>query len=192
MIKKFFFSLLLFFAFPTLAIASIGVGVATGKIEVTEKLKPGIVYKIPAVTVVNTGTEPSDYSIDIAYNETQSELKPDKKWFSFSPVNFHLDPQQVQKVDITLTVPLKVTPGKYFSYIEGFPVRQPGAGSVVGVAAASKLYFEVIPANVFEGIYYRLVSLWRAYLPWTNIGVGVLAGVIAIVIFRRFFKIEKK
>ena len=191
--KKILFLLLLFIIFPfNLAAGSIGVGVGTGKIEVTEKLKPGIVYKLPAITVLNTGETPSDYSIAISYNENQTELKPDKSWFSFVPMDFYLDPGGAQKVDITMTIPLKVVPGKYFAYIEGFPVRQPGTGSVVGVAAASKLYFEIVPTNPIMGMYYRIVSLLKFYSPWPERIVGILAGIVVIMIFGRFFKIEKK
>lgn len=190
MIKKLLLSLLSIFLFPTIVLASIGVGVGTGKIEVTEKLKPGIVYKLPSVTVLNTGDTPSNYSIDIAYNETQSELKPDKSWFTFSPLNFHLDPGGVQKVDITLTVPLKITPGKYFAYIEGFPVRVPGIGSVVGVAAASKLYFEVVTSNPIAGLYYRIISLAKFYSPWPERIFGILGVIIVLYFIKRFLRIE--
>ncbi len=189
--KKILFLLLLFIIFPgSLLASSIGVGVGTGKIGVTEKLKPGIIYKLPSVTVLNTGDTPSDYSIDIAYNETQTELKPDQSWFSFSPEVFHLDPGGVQNVEITLTLPLKVEPGKYFAYIEGFPVRQAGSGSVVGVAAASKLYFEVVPSSMVLGVYYRGVSLLKYYSPWPERILGVLGVLVLLYFIKKFVKIE--
>lgn len=190
MIRKFFLAVFLFLISTSIANAAVGVGVGTGKIEVTEKLKSGIVYKIPPVTVLNTGDESANYSVDIAYNENQNELKPDAKWFSFSPLSFHLDPGQVQIINVTLTLPLKVTPGKYFAYIEGFPVKKDGVGTTVGVAAASKLYFEVVPTNTFYGFYYRIVSLLKVYEPWPlriAVGLFILAFLLTA---KKFLNIE--
>ena len=42
-------------AFPFLVYAKLGVGVATGKIVVEDKLRPGMIYNLPALTVLNTG-----------------------------------------------------------------------------------------------------------------------------------------
>ncbi len=191
MFKKFLLAAFLLFTFPSLVYATIGVGVGTGKINVTEKLHAGIVYKLPSVTIINTGNEPADYSIDVAYLEKQVEMKPDKDWFSFDPLTFHLDAGQTQKVNITLTLPLKVIPGKYFAYLEGFPTKKAGGGqTTIGVAAASKLYFEVAPSNIFEGIYYRVLSLWKNNQPYSNIAGGIVIAAVVIVLFRRFFSFE--
>ncbi len=60
--RKIFLLCLLIFLFPTgVVFARIGVGVGTGKITIDENLKPGIIYKLPPLTVVNTGDEASDY-----------------------------------------------------------------------------------------------------------------------------------
>jgi hypothetical protein len=191
MFKKFLLAAFLLFIFPSVVLATIGVGVGTGKIVVTEKLHAGIVYKLPSLTVVNTGDEPANYSVDVAYMEKQEEAKPDKSWFSFDPLTFHLDPGQTQSVDITLTLPLKVVPDQYFAYLEGFPAKGSGGGqTTIGVAAAAKLYFEIVPSNFFEGVYYRVLSLWKNNQPYTNIAGGVLVAVIAVVLFRRFFNFE--
>ena len=54
-------------------IAWIGVGVGTGKIQVTEKLKPGQIYILPSISVLNTGDEKGNYKVSIAYHEKQPE-----------------------------------------------------------------------------------------------------------------------
>ncbi len=191
MLKKISLSAFLLFMFPSIALATIGVGVGTGKIVVTEKLHAGIVYKLPSLTVINTGDETAEYSADVAFMEKQPEMKPDKSWFSFEPLNFNLEPGQVQKVEITLTLPLKVVPGKYFAFLEGFPTKKASGGqTTIGIAAASKLYFEITPSNIFQGVYYRVLSLWKNNQPYSNFLGGSVVAVIVIILFRKFLRIE--
>ncbi len=64
-----FFLLTIFLSFFSQTLAQIGVGVGVGKIQVDEKLKPGMIYQLPSFTVLNTGGEPSDYEISIQYHE---------------------------------------------------------------------------------------------------------------------------
>ena len=142
--KKLIFALILFgLFFPSTALATIGVGIGTGKIQVNDKLKPGIIYQLPAVTVINNGDEPSDYEVAVAYNEKQTQLRPPMDWFIFSPQKFHLNPKKAQQVDIKLNLPVSgVTPGDYFAYLEARPVIVSKTGTTsINVAAASKLIF---------------------------------------------------
>ena len=176
-------------------LAKIGVGVATGKIVVDEILRPGTVYHLPPLNVVNTGDETSTYGVDVAYNEHQVEGKPPAGWFTFTPKSFSLTPGGTQTVTITLTVPVKSVPGKYFAYLEAFPEKKTSAGeSSVGIAAATKLYFQTAPGNLFEGVYYRALSLWRDYFPWDAIIGGAVAGIALVTfILKHFtFTIAKK
>jgi len=57
----------------------------------------------------------------------------------------------------------------------------------VGVAVASKLFFTVAPANIFQAISYRISSFFSTYAPWSWVGLGVLALIIMLVLVRRFF-----
>jgi len=180
--KKVFFLLFFFFflVFPPFALAKIGVGVGTGKIQVDEKLKPGIIYKLPDLTVLNTGDEPSEYEVSIAYHQAQPQLRPQQDWFGFSPQKFPLEPGEVKIVTIKLNLPLRMEPGDYFAYLEAHPAKKADSGgTTVGVAAAAKLYFTVEPANFFQGLYYRLASFWRLNQPWSN-RVAVAVAVIII------------
>lgn len=183
---------LLFVLFtPLVAFARIGVGVGTGKIVVEQKLKPGIIYQLPPLTVVNTGDEPSDYGVGISYFQNQKQLMPDEGWFIFSPKTFHLDPGKVQVVDIKLNLPVNAKPGDYFAYVEGHPAKKVKSGvTSIGVAAAAKLYFTVVPANLFQAIYYKVTSFWTLYQPWTN-GAAILIGIVALILLmNRFLHIE--
>lgn len=173
------------------AFAKIGVGVATGKIKVTEKLKPGIIYRLPLLTVVNTGDTPSDYAVSVAYQTDQPEFSPKADWFIFSPQKFHLDPGKVQAVDIKLNLPLSVQPGDYFAYLEAEPFLKAQQGRTsIGIAAAAMLYFTVAPANIFMAIYYKIISFWNIYAPWPQRFTILVAIMIAILLARKHLNVQ--
>ncbi|MGB9743189.1 MAG: hypothetical protein ACPLW9_00505 [Minisyncoccales bacterium] len=181
---------------PMVVFGRIGVGVGVGKIQVDKPLKAGMIYDLPSLPVLNTGDEPGEYGVSLEYHEGQETnpemgLKPAKEWFSFEPTSFHLEPGQVQQVKITLTLPTKTVPGNYFAYLEGHPVKKAESGQTrVGVAAAAKLYFTVAPANIFQGIYYRFISLYRKYHPWDTIILVLIVLAIAIRLIGKRFKIQ--
>jgi len=193
--KKLFILLSFIFVFVTFfsntSFARIGVGVNTGKIQVNEKLKSGMIYKLPPITVINTGDEPAEYGTSVAYHQDQPELRPKQDWFIFTPQKFHLDPGKGQLVEIKINLPIRTEPGNYFAYLEGHPIATVKKGNtVLGVAAASKLYFTVVPANIFYGIYYKIVSFFSVYSPWPQrvlLGLGII---IMLVLFKKFFNIQ--
>lgn len=177
--------------FPSLVAATLGVGVGTGKIEVKDKLKPGVIYELPPLTVLNTGTETADYGVDVAYHEKQTQLRPPKNWFEFSPETFRLEPAKAQIVKIRLDLPLKAEPGDYFAYLEGHPIRAAKNGNTsIGVAAAAKLYFTVVPANLGQAVFYKAASLWKIYSPWPQRFLLLLAAGGAYLIAKRYFNIQ--
>ncbi|MSR85551.1 hypothetical protein EXS71_03930 [Candidatus Uhrbacteria bacterium] len=189
--KKFLLVLMVFLLFPLTTFASIGVGVGTGKIQIDEYLKPGGIYELPAIVVLNTGDEPSEYGMSIEYFEKQPEMKPDHTWFDFTPATFHLDPAKAISVSTILHLPVRTAPGKYFAFVEAHPVKKDVAGqATIGVAAAAKLYFTVAPANIWEGFYYRASSFIVRSSPWSYIVGGVIALAILILIIRRFVSLN--
>lgn len=199
--KKFiitFAVIIIILILPFAAFGNIGVGVGTGKILVDEPLKPGLIHTIPSLIVVNTGDEPADYSVSIDYRGNQPELKPNKEWFSFEPLQFALEPGQSQIVQIKLTLPIKTNPGDYFAYLEAYPIKKTIAsgGATIGVVAAAKLYFTVAPANIWQGIAYRISSFLRMYSPWSWVVLALIAAAAIIIvlktIFKKFLKIQIK
>lgn len=172
--------------------AAVGVGVGTGKIFVEDKLHPGMLYELPSLAVINTGDVAADYGVGIAYHEGQEQLKPLEDWFSFKPETFHLQPGEIKNVTVTLAVPLKVEPGEYFTYLEGFPVKAAStAGETsISIAAAAKLYFTVEPASVLQGIYYRIKSFWIGNQPYTNIVLGIFVCLFVIKYIREHLNIN--
>ena len=78
-------------------------------------------------------------------------------------------------------------PGDYFAFLQGRPLQKTETGMTsIGVAAATKLYFTVAPANIFVGIYYRIASLATLYSPWSYIVSAIVIAALLIAILRRF------
>lgn len=169
------------------ALAGVGVGVNLGKIEIDEPLKPGGIYNFPSMGVINTGDEAGEYELAVTYHQDQPQLKPDQEWFSFEPSSFHLEPGASQNVAVKLTLPVRVKPGDYFCYLEAHPVIQAGPGTTIGVAAATKTYFTVVPANIWQAMYYKISSFMTMNAPWTYVVLAVIGAAIIITIFKKFF-----
>jgi len=181
-------TLLSFISFS--AFARVGVGVNLGKIEIDEALKPGGIYNFPSLGVLNTGDEPGDYEVEVTYHQDQPQLRPPQEWFSFNPASFHLEPGGSQSVAVKLNLPMKVKPGDYFAYLEAHPVIKAGPGTTIGVAAATKTYFTVMPANIWQAIYYKISSLLTIYAPWTYVILAIFIGAVVITIFKKFFAFQ--
>ena len=185
----------LFFFSPIIVFGRIGVGVGAGKIQIDKPFKAGGIYDLPALPVLNTGDEPGEYGVSVEYHEGVPQIRPSRDWFHFEPLSFHLNPGEVQLVKVTLTLPAKTQPGDYFAYLEGHPVKKSVSGQTsIGVAAAAKLYFTVTPANIFQGIYYRFISLYSRYHPWDTIVLALIfAAILLRFIGKRFkFQIARK
>ncbi|MDP2671630.1 MAG: hypothetical protein Q8P13_04215 [bacterium] len=183
----FFFVLLVFFlAVPKAALSDIGVGVGTGKIVLNEKLKPGATYKLPPLTVFNTGTVTATYKIRPAFNEKQSQKKPKASWFSFSPEKISINPKKSEVVTARLSLPLSAPPGDYFVYLEAVPDQTVQKGTTsVGVAAATKLYFTVVPANFLMALLYRIISIYQQFAPWSYLLTLLVVSITLIIVLRR-------
>ncbi len=178
------------FFIASVSLAGIGVGVNLGKIEIDEPIRPGGIYNFPSIGVINTGTESADYELAITYHQDQPEIRPLQEWFSFNPSSFRLEPGESQNVTVKLTLPTKTKPGDYFAYLEAHPVIKAGPGTTIGVAAATKTYFSVAPANVLQAITYRISSFLTVYAPWTYVVLVVVAGAVIIALFGKFFKFQ--
>lgn len=171
---------------PAVAQATIGVGVGTGRIVVRDDIKAGKIYKLPPITVFNTGTERATYTVAVTLNEKQPQLKPDPDWISFSPDSFALSPGKAQVVTPTLHPPIRAKAGEYFAYLEAHPEETVTQGSTaVGVAAATKLSFHVVPSNIFIALFDRIVALLQQFAPWSYI---VIALAVVLLIYRRLRK----
>jgi len=185
--KFILFSLMTSLALPSLAFARVGVGVNLGKIEIDEPLRPGGIYNFPSIGVINTGDEPGEYEFAVTYHQDQPEQRPGQEWFVFTPSSFHLEPGESQAVAVKLALPVRMRPGEYFAYLEAHPVIKAGPGTTIGVAAATKTYFTVEPANMWQAILWRVSTFFAVYAPWTYVSLAIVAAAVVITIFRRFF-----
>jgi len=180
----------IFFITPVLTIARIGVGVNLGKIEIDEPLKPGGIYNFPSLSVVNTGDEPGDYELEVTYHQDQKELRPPQEWFSFSPFSFRLGAGESQLVAVKLNLPVKTKPGDYFAYLEAHPVVKKQGGTTIGVAAATKAYFTVVPANIWQAIFNKISTFLDITKPYSYVVLAVIIFAAIITIFRKFFSVS--
>ncbi len=174
------------------AVASTGVGIGTGKINLDKPVSPGLTYALPSVAVFNTGDTASNYEMAVTYNQIQPEAKPKSQWFTFKPKQFRLEPHQSQVVTIRLKPGTwDAKPGKYFAYLEAHPVvKDKGGKTSVKVAAATKFNFTVKPANFWQRIFYGLIDFWARYKIVLIIIVLLAAGYELRRRFQRHFKIE--
>lgn len=185
-----FFTIFLFLFISSVSYAKVGVGMGAGEIRIQESIKLGGMYELPSVRIFNTGDEVTTYTMNIAYHQDRHELRPQKDWFSFSPKEFTLEPNQSQEVRVSMSVPLREKPGSYFAFIESGPISKNEVGTSVGIAVATKLFFTIIPANVFQAIVFRATSFFEIYSPWSWLGLVTIILIFVLIILRRFISLN--
>ena len=174
---------------PATADADLGVGISHGEIAIEEDLSRGGRYRIPTVTVTNTGTESSRYEVVITFIQDQEQITPDPDWFSFDPQAFDLDPGQSQPVSIALNVGDDAEPGDYFALIEAHPI-QADSGVTIGVAAATKLSFHVDPSSTLELWRLRIAQFFEDNSPLSIVLPPALAGLFLLYFISRRFSLR--
>ena len=168
--------------------ADVGVGVSLGNIKVEDALTPGGHYRLPTLSVLNTGSEPSQFEVVVSFAADQREKRPPQDWFAFTPQRFPLAPSEAQAVAISLDLPASAGPGAYFAFLEAHPIAE-RQGVSIGVAAATKLSFSIRPANVLQAWLFRLSQLIDESQPWSSaVAVTVLA-VLAVRLVARYVRV---
>lgn len=174
---------------PAPAVADLGVGISHGEITIEDDLSRGGRYRVPSVTVTNTGTEPSRYEVVITFIQDQEEITPEPDWFRFDPQAFDLDPGQSQTVSIALNVGDGADPGDYFALIEAHPI-QADSGVTIGVAAATKLSFHVDPSSTLELWRLRIAHFFDDNSPFSIVLPPTLAGLLLVYFISRRFRLR--
>jgi hypothetical protein len=132
-----------------LAEAGPGAAVNLAEVRIDERLLAGNTYELPTLAVTNTGDQPGSYRVDVAYVHQQPEKRPPSDWFGFAPREFALAPGESQQVEVRLNLSSAADPGEYSAFIRAAAAPTQATVSVT-VAAATKLSFEVRPANWLE------------------------------------------
>ncbi len=153
-------------AWPAAAQASVGVGIQAGAVRLTGKAHPGGSYALPAVYVVNTGTQDESLSVRIERLSAGSARAVPVSWVHVgSPVQ--LSHSQSARISLELDVPPTARPGHYLSDVVVHGSASLSDGSAhLGVAAATKLQFTVVPGAVS--------AAWFSMPGWVLLGVGVI------------------
>lgn len=125
------------------AMASVGIG--TAKIEIGSPIEAGISMKLDSIAVYNDGDETGSFEMEVMFNETQVELKPESDWIIFSPALFELEPGASQIVEVTISLPDYAESGEYFAYLEAHLIKEVAVGgevsTTISAAAATKFLF---------------------------------------------------
>lgn len=153
-------------------------GVDLAEIKVDEALRPGEVYQLPTVGVVNTGDQAGSYEAAITHVRHQTEPMPYAGWFQLEPRNFDLEPGASTRVAVSLRLPVDAREGDYTVLIEVHPVIGGGDATARGDAAATKLLFSV---KRTDGGFLQRAAL-HVYS-----ASGLVATVMLAWLIRRFF-----
>ena len=166
-------------AAPVAAYASVGVGVQAGPVQLAGVAHPGGTYELPALYVVNTGTEPESVAIRIERISRGTGRTVPGAWIQVSGLPSSLAHGQSARIPLSLVVPASARPGQYFSdvVVTGSAALVAG-GAHLGVAAATDLEFRVVPGVISAG--------WFTMPSWVLLAVGVvLAFALGVVLLIR-------
>ena len=177
-------SLMLGSATPVLA--STGVSVDLGRIDITEQLSPGGSYNLPTLGVRNPGTERTSYAMVANGPSDPDRAAPPPAWFHFEPATLTLDPGERRSVRVRLVVPTDAEPGDYIALVGAQIVAQ-GTGATVGAAAAARTTFTVRPADAIQAFMTWLGQAWSDHLPWSAIIPVAIIVVVGLWVIRRRF-----
>lgn len=170
---------LTFLAIPASAYASVGVGIQAGPVLLSGAAHPGGSYALPPVYVVNTGTEQESVAIRIERVSPGQGRTVPPAWIHATGSAVTLSQNQSARIPLELVVPATARPGSYFSDVIAKGSADIAAGGAnLGVAAATKLEFRVVPGVVSGS--------WLGLPGWLLPAViGLLLLAVAIAMFRR-------
>jgi hypothetical protein len=168
---------LLMLAIPAAAEASIGVGIQAGPVRLAGAAHPGGSYALPAVYVVNTGTEDESLSIRIERLSSGAGRPVPAGWIRPGAA-VQLSHSESARIPLELVVPDAARPGRYLTdvVVKG-SAGLSGGSATLDVAAATKLEFQVAPGVV--------AASWFAVPSWLLLGIGVVLVLAAAAVVAR-------
>ena len=124
--------------------ASIGVGVQVGPVRLAAAAHPGGSYALPALLVINTGTQPESIRVRVQRLSAGPGLPVPRSWLRAPSPAARLDARESARVPLTLVVPAGARPGAYSSDVIAAGSAKLAAGPAdLAAAAAAKLQFRV-------------------------------------------------
>jgi hypothetical protein len=135
-----------FSVFVPAAQASVGVGVQAAPVRLASVARAGGSYSLPAVYVLNTGTQAESVSVRIDPMPGGTGRDVPASWVRDTGPGTQLSPHQSAQVPLELVVPAGARPGRYLGavIVTGSVVISAGRANL-GVAAATVLEFRVAP-----------------------------------------------
>ena len=169
--------------------ASIGVGIQASPVSLGKAAHPGGTYQLPAVSVINTGTQNESVTIKIQRISPGRGLTVPASWIHVGEGPVQLGHNQSAQIPLQLTIPANAKPGRYFSDVVAHGSSTLSAGQAnLGVAAATGLDFTIAP-GVVSSPWFHLPSWWLQ-------GLGGLIVVAAGIFFFRVsgvrIRVERK
>lgn len=169
--------------------ASIGVGIQAGPVSLGKAAHPGGTYQLPAVYVVNTGTQDESVTLKIQRISPGRGLTVPASWVHVGEGAVQLGHNQSAQIPLQLSIPANAKPGRYFSDVVAHGSSTLSAGQAnLGVAAATGLDFTIAP-GVVSRPWFHLPSWWLQ-------GLGGLIVVAAGIFFFRVsgvrIRVERK
>ena len=155
--------------------ASIGIGIQAGPVRLAANAHPGGSYALPAVYVVNTGSEDESITIKIERISPGHGLTVPASWIHAGNTPVHLGQKQSARIPLQLDVPSNAKPGTYFSDVIAHGSGSVSAGHAnLSVAAATGLDF-TIAAGAAPAAPFSLPGwLWPALGGLVVVAAGIL------------------
>jgi hypothetical protein len=155
--------------------ASIGIGIQAGPVRLTSNAHPGGRYTLPAVYVVNTGSEDESVTLKIQRISPGHGTTVPASWIHVSAAPVHLGQKQSARIPLELDVPANAKPGQYFSDVVAHGSGSIAAGHAnLAVAAATGLDI-TIAAGAAPAPAFSLPSwLWPALGGLVVVAAGIL------------------
>ncbi|HEY6278835.1 MAG TPA: hypothetical protein VIX86_21185 [Streptosporangiaceae bacterium] len=132
--------------------ASVGVGIQAAPVRLAGVAHAGQSYQLPAVSVINTGSQPESITVRVQRILTGPGRAVPPAWVQIPGQGVRLAPHAEASIPLSLSVPGGAKPGGYVTELVAYGSASVQAGGAsLGAAAATKLEFRVVadPGGLF-------------------------------------------
>jgi hypothetical protein len=122
--------------------ADVGAAIDPGEVAVRDPLHAGSAVRLPVFRVRNPGDTTTTYRITAGGLRGTSATPAEQSWFAVTPAIVVLEPGATAEVVATIAPAPDTTAGRYVGLITAEVVLA-GVGTRVGVAAGTRVFFDV-------------------------------------------------